>query len=109
MRPTETAAPTTSPRCCCSAWRPRRAARARQVDMRYRVASGSLTVQARSKLHNTTTVWSRITGEIPADADTLATAGAVASFAIDMTAFDAGDFLKNRKLRSDFELARYPT
>ena len=77
--------------------------------MRYRVASGSLTVQARSTIHNTTTVWSRITGEITADADTLATAGAEASFAVDMTAFDAGDFLKNRKLRSDFDLARYPT
>lgn len=77
--------------------------------MRYRVSSGTLTVQARSRVHDTTTVWSKISGEIEADPDTLATAGARASFAVDMTAFDAGDFLKNRKLRKDFDLASHPT
>lgn len=76
--------------------------------MRYRVTSGTLTVQARSRLHDTTTVWNKLGGDVDADPDTLATAGAIARFEVDMTAFDAGDFLKNRKLRSDFDLARYP-
>src|ERR1700760_987145 len=77
--------------------------------MRYRVTGGTLTVQARSRVHDTTTVWSQIAGEIDADPDTLATAGATARFTVDMTAFDAGDFLKNRKLRKDFDLAGPPT
>ena len=77
--------------------------------MRYRVTSGTLTVHARSRIHDTTTVWNRITGEIVADPDTLASAGATARFEVDMTAFDAGDFLKNRKLRKDFDLAGHPT
>jgi polyisoprenoid-binding protein YceI len=77
--------------------------------VRYRVTAGTLTVQARSRVHDTTTVWNRITGEIDADPDTLATAGASARFTVDMTAFDAGDFLKNRKLRKDFDLANHPT
>lgn len=80
--------------------------------MRYRVTSGTLTVQARSRIHDTTTVWNRITGEIVADPDTLATARpgeTTARFEVDMTAFDAGDFLKNRKLRKDFDLAGHPT
>ena len=77
--------------------------------MHYRVTGGTLTVQARSRVHDTTTVWSKITGEVTADADTLGTAGATARFEVDMTAFDAGDFLKNRKLRKDFDLAAHPT
>jgi polyisoprenoid-binding protein YceI len=77
--------------------------------VRYRVTAGSLTVQARSRVHDTTTVWNRITGEIDADPETLATAGATARFDVDMTAFDAGDFLRNRKLRKDFDLAHHPT
>lgn len=76
--------------------------------MRYRVTTGTLTVHARSRVHNTTTVWNKLTGEVVADAETLATAGATATFEVDMTAFDAGDFLKNRKLRSDLDLARHP-
>jgi polyisoprenoid-binding protein YceI len=77
--------------------------------VRYRVTAGTLTVQARSRVHDTTTVWNKIAGEIVADPDTLATAGATAHFEVDMTAFDAGDFLKNRKLRKDFDLATHPT
>jgi hypothetical protein len=79
--------------------------------MRYRVTAGTLTVQARSRVHDTTTVWNKITGEIVADPDTLATAGpgeTTARFEVDMTSFDAGDFLKNRKLRKDFDLAGHP-
>jgi len=77
--------------------------------VRYRVTTGTLTVQARSRVHDTTTVWNRVSGEIDADPDTLASAGATARFEVDMTAFDAGDFLRNRKLRKDFDLAAHPT
>jgi polyisoprenoid-binding protein YceI len=76
--------------------------------MQYRITAGTLTVQARSRVHNTTAVWNQVTGEVTADPATLATAGATARFEVDMTAFDAGDFLKNRKLRSDFDLASHP-
>ena len=77
--------------------------------MRYRVTGGTLTVQARSRVHDTTTVWSQVAGELTADPETLASAGATARLTVDMTAFDAGDFLKNRKLRKDFDLAAHPT
>jgi YceI-like domain len=80
--------------------------------VRYRVTAGTLKVQARSRIHDTTTVWNRITGEIVADPATLETAGPgeiTARFEVDMTAFDAGDFLKNRKLRKDFDLEGHPT
>jgi hypothetical protein len=79
--------------------------------MRYRVTSGTLTVQARSRIHDTRTVWNRITGEIVADPDALTDVGpdgTSARFEVDMTAFDAGDFLKNRKLRKDFDLDGHP-
>jgi polyisoprenoid-binding protein YceI len=76
--------------------------------VKYRVSSGKLTVQARSKLHDTTTVWDKVTGEVEADADTLATAGASATFHVDMTSFDAGDWLKNRKLKKDFDMEAHP-
>jgi polyisoprenoid-binding protein YceI len=76
---------------------------------RYVVAAGSsLVVKARSSIHDTRTVWSKVTGEVTADAATLASAGAAATFQVDMTAFDAGDFLKNRKLRKDFDLEQHP-
>lgn len=75
--------------------------------MKYRVDSGKLTVKARSKIHDTTTVWTKVSGSVEADADTLATKGATAVFEVDMSSFDAGDWLKNRKLKSDFELDKY--
>lgn len=77
--------------------------------MRYRVTAGKLTVRARSRLHDTTTVWDRITGDVEADPETLATAGATARFRVDMTSFDAGDWLRNRKLRKDFDLDGHPS
>ncbi len=77
--------------------------------MKYRVAAGKLTVRARSRIHDTTTVWDRITGDVEGDPETLATAGAAASFRVDMTSFDAGDWLRNRKLRKDFELEAHPS
>ena len=77
--------------------------------MKYRVGAGSkLVVKARSSVHDTSTTWSVVTGDVDADPATLATTGATATFAVDMTQFDAGDWLKNRKLRKDFDLAAHP-
>jgi polyisoprenoid-binding protein YceI len=75
--------------------------------MKYAVSGGKLTVKARSTVHDTTTVWDTITGDV--DADASAIEQAKATFAVDMTKFDAGDFLKNRKLRKDFEMESHPT
>ena len=77
---------------------------------RYRVAAGSrLSVKARSRIHDTTTVWDSIDGEVEVDPDTVATtAVARVAVGVDMTKFDAGDFLKNRKLRKDFALEAHP-
>jgi polyisoprenoid-binding protein YceI len=74
--------------------------------VKYRVATGKLTVKARSSVHDTTTVWSKVTGDVDADPDAIESARA--TFAVDMTAFDAGDWLKNRKLRKDFALEDHP-
>jgi len=71
----------------------------------YRVATGKLTVKARSSVHDTTTVWSKISGDVAADPDAIE--AAKATFEVDMTAFDAGDWLKNRKLRKDFDLDQH--
>ncbi len=76
--------------------------------MKYRIDSGRLVVKARSSVHDTTTVWDKVSGDVEADAETLATSGAVATFAVDMTSFDAGDWLKNRKLRKDFAMDDHP-
>jgi polyisoprenoid-binding protein YceI len=75
--------------------------------MKYAVSAGKLTVKARSSVHDTTTVWDKITGDV--DADASAIENAKAKFSVDMTKFDAGDFLKNRKLRKDFEMEAHPT
>ncbi len=74
---------------------------------RYAISGGKLTVKARSTVHDTTTVWDRITGEVDASADAIE--AAKATFTVDMTKFDAGDFLKNRKLRKDFDMDGNPT
>jgi polyisoprenoid-binding protein YceI len=76
---------------------------------RYQIGPGSrVQVKARSKIHDTTTTWDKVTGTVESAPDTLATEGAKARFAVDMTKFDAGDFLKNRKLRSDFDMDANP-
>ena len=76
--------------------------------MHYRITAGKLSVKARSRVHDTTTVWDKVTGEVDADAETLPTAGAIATITVDMTTFDAGDWLKNRKLRKDFDIDAHP-
>ncbi len=75
--------------------------------MTYAIQSGKLTVKARSSVHDTTTVWDRITGTVEASAEAIE--AAQATFTVDMTKFDAGDFLKNRKLRKDFDMDGHPT
>src|SRR5262245_28777035 len=75
--------------------------------MKYAVDGGTLRVMARSRVHDTTTVWDKVSGEVDADADAIDRA--TATFAVDMTRFDAGDFLKNRKLRKDFAIDAHPT
>ena len=74
---------------------------------RYAINGGKLTVKARSTVHDTTTVWDKITGDVDASADAIEQAKA--TFSVDMTTFDAGDFLKNRKLRKDFDMDGNPT
>ena len=75
--------------------------------MKYAVSGGKLTVKARSSVHDTTTVWDKVTGDV--DADASAIEQAKATFSVDMTKFDAGDFLKNRKLRKDFAMDDHPS
>lgn len=75
----------------------------------YRVGAGSsVETRARSSIHDTTTRWDTVSGTVEADPDTLAETGAVATIAVDMTAFDAGDWLRNRKLKKDLDVARHP-
>jgi polyisoprenoid-binding protein YceI len=74
--------------------------------VKYRVDAGRLTVQAHSKVHDTTTVWNKVSGDVEADADAIESARA--TFRVDMTSFDAGDWLKNRKLRKDFDMDAHP-
>lgn len=67
---------------------------------------GTVTVTARSSIHDSRAVWDRLTGEANIDGDALE--AATASIRVDMTSFDAGDWLKNRRIRNDFELDRNP-
>jgi polyisoprenoid-binding protein YceI len=73
----------------------------------YAVTSGRLLVKTRSSVHDTTTTWDKVTGSVDADPDAIE--AAKATFTVDMTAFDAGDWLKNRKLRKDFDMEGHPT
>ena len=74
--------------------------------MKYRVEGGKLKVEARSRVHDTTTTWDKISGEVEADPEAIEKA--TATFTVDMTSFDAGDWLKNRKLRKDFDMDGNP-
>jgi polyisoprenoid-binding protein YceI len=76
----------------------------------YRIEAGASRVisRARSSIHDTTTTWDRLEGTVEADAETVAETGARAALTVDMTSFDAGDWLKNRKLKKDLEIERHP-
>ena len=66
-------------------------------------------VRARSRIHDTTSVFDSIRGSVEAAPETLRENGARASFTVDMGSFDAGDWLKNKKLASEIDPKRYPT
>lgn len=69
--------------------------------------TGKLTVTATSKVHNTTIVWNKLSGQADADPDALESAKA--SFTVDMLSYDAGDWMKNRRLRNDYDLESHRT
>lgn len=75
----------------------------------YRVDSTNsrIVVKARSSIHDTSTTWKHIEGVV--EADPAALEDASATFSVDMSAFDAGDWLKNRKLKKDLDVAGHPT
>ncbi len=76
----------------------------------YRAAAGTtVTVRARSSIHDTVTRWDKVSGTVEADPGALDGGGTTATFTVDMAAFDAGDWLKNRKLKKDLAADRYPT
>lgn len=76
----------------------------------YRVEAGtSVTVKARSSIHDTVTRWDKVSGTVEADPGALDGGGTRATFTVDMGAFDAGDWLKNRKLKKDLAADKYPT
>ncbi|RMH42051.1 MAG: YceI family protein [Deltaproteobacteria bacterium] len=75
----------------------------------YRIdtANSRVAVRAKSAIHDTDAVWDRLSGTVDADPAAL-DRDARAELTLDMAQFDAGDFLKNRKLRKDMEVDRYP-
>lgn len=75
----------------------------------YRIdgAASGVVVEARSNVHDSRARWSGVAGTIEADPADLA--AATAALTVDMTRHDAGDFLRNRKLRKDLHVDRYPT
>jgi polyisoprenoid-binding protein YceI len=70
-------------------------------------AASRLVVTARSSIHDTETRWRSLAGTIEADPSDLVGAPVTAEVVVDMTTADAGDFLRNRKLRKDLELERH--
>ena len=74
----------------------------------YRIESGSrVVVLARSSIHDTDTVWDALSGTVTADPADLARAEV--ELAVDMSRYDAGDFFKNRRLKKDLGVDKYPT
>jgi hypothetical protein len=71
-------------------------------------AESTVVVEARSNVHNTTARWSRVGGWVETSAEELLLGKTRAQITVDMRAFDAGDFLKNRKLKKDLAVERYP-
>jgi polyisoprenoid-binding protein YceI len=64
-------------------------------------------VRARSSVHDTDTKFTRLGGTVDVDPEDPGS-GAQARISVDMREFDAGDWLKNRKLKGDLEPDRYP-
>ncbi len=66
-----------------------------------------LVVMARSKVHDTKLVWTGVTGSIDADlSDLVAT---TSDITVDMSTGDAGDWVKNRKLRKELDFDKNPS
>ena len=74
----------------------------------YRIASGRMVVNARSTLHDTRSIWPALSGTIVVDPEAPGE-GAEAEVSVDMRQFDAGDRLRNWKLRSDLDPEHHPT
>jgi len=64
-------------------------------------------VMARSSIHDTTTTFPAISGTVDADPGDLK--AAQASFQVQMAEFDAGDWLKNRKMKSELAPDKFPS
>jgi polyisoprenoid-binding protein YceI len=73
--------------------------------VRYAV-TGRLVVRALSTMHDTATTFDVLVGDV--DADEAALDAATGTFQVDMASFDAGDWLRNRKLRKDFAMDDHP-
>jgi hypothetical protein len=76
-------------------------------ELNYTILRGELLVKARSKIHDTNAIFSKLGGSITLDPDS--PAGAIAEITVDMRAFDAGDRLKNWKMKGDLDPDRWPT
>jgi len=73
---------------------------------RYVVGRGRVVVKARSSIHDTTCVWSELSGTV--DFDPAKPEGAGAEITVDMRVFDAGDRIKNWKLKGDLQPDKHP-
>ena len=77
--------------------------------MRYRVDTGGsrLVARARSPMHEVQIIWNSMRGTVSVDPSN-PTKGVEATVEVDMLQYDAGDWLRNRKIRKDLALPRYP-
>jgi hypothetical protein len=78
--------------------------------LQYSVRSdrSKVVVRARSSVHDTTTTWSKLAGTITVDPADPGAPGAAAAVTVDMREYDAGDRLKNWKIKGDLEPDKYP-
>lgn len=74
--------------------------------MQYDVTGGTLTAIAKSSLHDTETLWKTIRGAVTLGEPLELSS---ATIAVQMDAFDAGSWLKNRHLKKNFPFQKYPT
>ena len=68
--------------------------------------TSKLVVTARSSVHDTEIVWRGISGTIDANVEDMQ--ATQASINVDMSTADAGDWLKNRKIRKDMDFSKHP-
>jgi hypothetical protein len=74
---------------------------------RYAITKGEVVVKIRSSIHDSITVWSKPGGFITLDPEAPAN-GPNSEITLDMRVFNAGDRLKNWKVKSDLEPDKYP-